>query len=551
MRRPVLQDPQAPPAGAPRSQIVLTFPFEDTGEDASLEWLSEGLAELTVERLNGRGYYLLSRQERLDALETAGLPVSPRFTRATMIALGEDVDADQIIFGTYSSDGNTLTISARVLHLSPPSLSPEFSQSGRESDLMSIHARLAGQLHCALASARPGAPGCGPDDPAVSAFAAQLASPSPAAFEAYIRGITDSNDDARLRNLRDAARLQPQWDAPAFALGDAYFTRRECELALPWLTRIPSASARSIPAGFEAGVCYLLRGDPARAQAAFSAVLGRSGQHPMTEARSNFGVALARDGKLQEAQAAFEQATRGDAEEPGYWLNLGLLHLRAQRFDAAIEPLRRAVGLQPNDAEARTLLAFALDQAGRADEAQAERLKLADTSTRVILPRNPNAADFARFDRIRMRLDPGALRPASSAPESTDVAGNRRGRQRIVMHVERGRQFLDSGNLDDAQRAFIEALLLAPLDADAHTGLAEVYDKQGRPNDGVREYRAALASRDDLTTRVALAELLLRQDRVSEARAETQIVLGRDPDNARAQELLEQLNNRSASGGSP
>ena len=416
---------------------------------------------------------------------------------------------------------------------------------------MSIHARLAGQLHCALASARPGAPGCGPDDPAVSAFAAQLAAPSPAAFEAYIRGITDSNDDARLRNLRDAARLQPQWDAPAFALGDAYFTRRKCEVALPWLTRIPAASARSILAGFEAGVCYLLRGDPAKAQAAFSAV-ARSFR-PASDAGSpeQFRRGLGSRREIAEAQAAFEQATRADAEEPDYWLNLGLLHLRAQRFDAAIEPLRRAVGLQPNDAEARTLLALALDQGGRADEAQAERLKLADTSTRVVLPRNPNAADFARFDRIRMRLDPGALRPASSAPESTDVAGNRRGRQRIVMHVERGRQFLDSGNLDDAQRAFIEALLLAPLDADAHTGLAEVYDQQGRPNDGVREYRAALASRDDLTTRVALAELLVRQDRSGGSARRTQIVLGRDPDNAKAQELLEQLSNRSTSGGSP
>jgi Flp pilus assembly protein TadD len=269
----------------------------------------------------------------------------------------------------------------------------------------------------------------------------------------------------------------------------------------------------------------------------------------MAEARSNLGVALARDGRFADAQTAFEQATRSDAEDPGYWLNLGLLQLRAQRPEAAIEPLRRTLALQPNDAEARTLLAFALDQTGRGDEAQAERLQLAGSSTRVILPRNPVATDFARFDRIRMRLDPGALRPASSAPETT--AANRRGRQRITLHVERGRQFLVSGNLDDAQRAFIEALLLAPLDADAHTGLAEVYDRQGRPNDGVREYRAALASRDDLATRVALAELLLRQDRVSEARAETQLVLGRDPYNVRAQQLLEQLNNRSSSGGSP
>ena len=91
-------------------------------------------------------------------------------------------------------------------------------------------------------------------------------------------------------------------------------------------------------------------------------------------------------------------------------------------------------------------------------------------------------------------------------------------------------------------------MLLAPLDADAHTGLAEVYDRQGRPNDGVREYRAALVSRDVLPTRVALAELLVRLDRVAEARAELQTVLGRDPRNAKAQSLLEQLSNRSSAG---
>jgi cytochrome c-type biogenesis protein CcmH/NrfG len=135
-------------------------------------------------------------------------------------------------------------------------------------------------------------------------------------------------------------------------------------------------------------------------------------------------------------------------------------------------------------------------------------------------------------------------------PESA-VSDTMRGRQRITLHIDRGRQFLESGNLDDAQRAFIEALLLAPLDADAHTGLAQVYERQGRPNDGVREYRAALVSRDDLPTRVALAGLLVRQDRAAEARAELQVVLSRDAGNAKARALLEQLSNRSAPGGTP
>jgi Tfp pilus assembly protein PilF/TolB-like protein len=543
----------APPADAQRSPVVLTFPFENTGQEISQEWLSEGLAELTVERLNGRGYYLLSRQERLYALEAAGLPVSTRFTRATMFKLGESVDADDVIFGNYSSDGSTVTVTARVLHLSPPSLSPEFSQSGALSDLMSLHARLAGQLFCALAPVRPDGPGCGAASPAVAAFAAQLSAPAPAAFEAYIRGVIDSNDEARLRSLREAARLQPQWDAPAFAIGDTYFARRNCEMALPWLTRVPAASPSGVWAGFEAGVCDLLRSDPVKAEAAFSAVLTDSGKAQLPEARSNLGVALARDGKLNEALAAFEQAIRADAEEPSYWVNLGLLQLRAQKPDDAVEPLRRALALQPNDPEARTLLAAALEQSGHDDEAQAERVTLSRASVRVVMPRNPVATDFARFDRIRMRPDPGALRPASStqAPESTDAADTMRGRQRIVLHIERGRQFLDSGNLDDAQRAFIEALLLAPLDADAHTGLAEVYDRQGRPSDGVREYRAALASRDDPATRVALAGLLVRQDRRTEARAELQRVLERDASNEEAQALLDQLSNGTAAGGSP
>jgi Tfp pilus assembly protein PilF/TolB-like protein len=546
--------------GAPRSQVVLTFPFENTGQEAALEWLSEGLAELTIERLAGRGFYLLSRQDRLDALELIGLPVSTRFSRATMLRLGEQADADQVIFGHYAGDGRTLSVTARVLRLSPPALSPEFTQSGPLSDLMSLHARLARQLLCALAPSQPGSAGCDAAAPAAAALASQAPAVSPAAFELYIRGLMDSNDEVRLRNLREAARLQPQWDAPAFALGDTYFSRRNCEAALPWLTRVPAARPNGILAGFEAGVCHLLRGDPARARAAFSALVNRAPglpplPGPLPEAQSNLGVALAREGKIAEALAALERATRADAEEPDYWLNLGLVQLRAQQPGAAVEPLRRALTLQPADAEARTLLAQALEQSGRGEEAAAQRVTLSRTSTRVLLPRNPVAADFARFDRIRMRPDPGSLRPASS-PQASESAADAtaeimRGRQRILLHLDRGRQFLDSGNLDDAQRAFIEALLLAPLDPSAHTGLAEVYDRQGRPNDGVREYRAALASRDDLPTRVALAQLLVRQDRLAEARAELQLVLSRDPGNLQAQQLLEQLGSRSTSGGSP
>jgi Tfp pilus assembly protein PilF len=421
---------------------------------------------------------------------------------------------------------------------------------------MTVHARLAWQLLCALSPPRPGASACG-NAPSAEAFSSESLIVPPNAFEFYIRGLMDSNDAQRLRNLREAARLLPQWDAPAFAIGDTFFSRRSCDSALPWLTRVSPSGPRAIRGGFQAGVCRLLLGDPARAQADFSAVLSRApGPLPaegrLLEAQNNLGVALARDGKTSEAVATFERVTRADAEEPDYWVNLALAQLRAQRPELAAESLQRALGLQPVDNEARALLALALEQTGRAAEAQAERDALSRASARVVLPRNPAASDFARFDRIRMRLDAGALRPQPS--DSGETADTMRGRQRLQFHLDRGRQYLDSGNLDDAQRAFIEALLLAPLDFSAHVGLAQVYDRQGRPNDGVREYRAALASRDDLPTRIALAQVLLRQDRRAEARAELQLVLSRDPGNTQAQDLLDELSNAangSPPGGSP
>jgi Tfp pilus assembly protein PilF/TolB-like protein len=538
---------------APHFPVVLTFPFENTGQESSLEWLSEGFAELTIQMLSGHGYYLISRQERLNALENIGLPVSTRFSRATMLKLGEIADADEIIFGRYSSDGSTLTVSARVLHLAPPSLSPEFSQSGALADVMAVHARLEDQLSCALASAGPRQAECNAGRQAAST-PPQLSDPiSPAAFEAYVKGLIESNDDERIRSLREATRLQPTWDAPAFAIGDGYFTRRNCGLALPWLTRVPATSASGPQASFETGVCYLLRGDPVKAQDAFAALLKNAGQSSSAEAQNNFGVALARDGKFVEALEAFSRAIRSDAEDPDYWFNLGLLHLRSGTPDPAVDALRRTLALQPRDTEARTLLAFALDQSGRGGEADAERVALNGNATRVVIPRNPAPADFSRFDRIRMRPDFAGMRPAFDSPtqESSDAADAPRLGQGIALHLERGRQFLESGALDDAQRAFIEALLVAPLDADAHTGLAQVYERQGRPNDGVREYRAALATRDDLPTHVALAGLLIRQDRNAEAGVELRRVLDRDPDNSQAQELLDQLTARFSPNGSP
>src|SRR5258707_12575271 len=78
------------------------------------------------------------------------------------------------------------------------------------------------------------------------------------AFEHYIRGLLASDDDARMRELREAARLEPEWPEAAFAIGQAYFSRRDCDSALPCLAPVPCANHRATEATFTICVFRLL-----------------------------------------------------------------------------------------------------------------------------------------------------------------------------------------------------------------------------------------------------------------------------------------------------
>jgi len=67
-----------------------------------LDWLSEGLEELTIQRLSGAGEQVYSHAGRLVELERNGLSRSSKLSRATMLHIGEDLDADFVVFWPFS-----------------------------------------------------------------------------------------------------------------------------------------------------------------------------------------------------------------------------------------------------------------------------------------------------------------------------------------------------------------------------------------------------------------------------------------------------------------
>ncbi|HJY85577.1 MAG TPA: tetratricopeptide repeat protein [Candidatus Acidoferrales bacterium] len=557
-----------PESSARRIESLLIFPFENYSSRAKLDWLSEGLAELSVERLANQGPLVFSRDERLAALERLGLPASTRFSRATMLKIAEEMDADYVVFGAYNSDSHSLTVTARVLRVDPPALTPALEESGTLEGLMELHGRLVWRLLCDLEPGSNQAATCGRGKLRRTEFLEKLTRRRLDALESYVRGLASlerDRDEPKLRLLREAAELEPAWIDPAFALGHAYFVRRDCEAALPWLSRVPPAHERGPEASFEAGICHLLGDDPARAEAAFTALLERlrAGPEPssasqadagdLPEVLNNLAVARARLGKMHEAILAFRRVTHLDPAEPDYWFNLGLAELRANDPAGAVAPLREVLARQPENGEARALLIAALERSGHQAEAAVEREALNRSNRPKAASSAATPVALVRLDRIKTHLDLTAwhqfpevtgtgLRDSSAWP-----ARRRQGRQ---FHLSRGRQFLAAGKLEDAQLEFNQAIARAPLNSPAaHLGLAEVFRRQGRPDDAIREIRAALGSRDDAVARTELAHLYLEQNRMSEAREELRLALRLNPDYAAARELLAKIEGPFGTGG--
>lgn len=409
------------PASDSRHDTILIFPFENNSKMASVDWLGEGLSELTSERLEDRGVTVLSREDRMATLERMGLPDSAKFSHATMVKIAAEADADAIVYGHFDSDGKTASMEARVLRLNPPSLSAPLQEMGAAQDMLRTHAKLSWDILCALDPKQCPQTGNSRDE---SSFSEPPPSLRPDALENFVRGITASQDDERLRLLREAARLESAWDRPAYELGQIYFKRRDCDSALVWYSRVPPNRPDGAEASFATGVCHLARNDAGRADAAFSGLLARtrsSGAHDslpdLPEFHNNLGVARLRLGKWSEAGTEFERASALDPEESDYLYNAALAKVIGKQSAAAATLLEQARKIDPDDKESRLLLIAVLDSLGRSAEAATVRSEAPDSVDKAPLPNLQDGVALARLARVSKNLDRALLRSAGDPSE--------------------------------------------------------------------------------------------------------------------------------------
>jgi tetratricopeptide (TPR) repeat protein len=341
--------------GAIHAETTLVLPFFNHSKSANLDWLGESIAETVHDALASEGVLVLDRADRLEAYRRLSIRPGAELTHASILKLGDSLDATNVIYGSYEllqtaspQSKGSLRIEARIVDLKHTHQGPVFSETGALEDLATLEAHLGWQ---ALVSLHP------KTAPSESDFRSARPPVRLDAVESYVRGLLATSAEQRHRFFTQAARLDDHFSQPCFQLGKIYWDRKEYKIASGWLQRVTRADSHYFEAQFFLGICLYYGGDFAGAEQAFQTVAAAV---PLNEAFNNLAAAQARRKNTASAMANFQKALDGDSADPDYHFNLGYEQWRAGQYASAVESFRAAVARDANDSEATALLGRAL-----------------------------------------------------------------------------------------------------------------------------------------------------------------------------------------------
>ena len=336
-----------------RADTFLVLPFFNLSRNANLNWIGESLAETLREALSGEGLMVLDRDDCVEAYRRLSIRPYSRLTKASVMKLGEALDAEQVVFGEFdviapadpaSKSRGALQITARLLDLKHMKQGPEFRGGGALEDLAALQGHVAWQT---LQFVEPGSA------PSEAQFRERHPSVRVDAIENYVRGLLAANADQEHRFFTQAARLDARYSQPCFQLGRLLWKKKEYKSAADWFQKVSPSDVHFHEANFFLGLSRYYTGDFAAAAAAFESVARIV---PLNEVYNDLGAAQSR-ANLPDAIANFRKALEGDTSDPDYQFNVGYALWKNGDFQAAAEKFRAVLNRVPGDEQASLLLA--------------------------------------------------------------------------------------------------------------------------------------------------------------------------------------------------
>jgi tetratricopeptide (TPR) repeat protein len=326
-------------------------------QSSALEWIGESIAETVRDALAAKGLVSFDRDGIEAAVFSLRLKSRVPLTQASVLKIGEALDAEQVLYGSFAftpapgaETRGSLRISARLIDRGRLRDASEFAEDGPLEELARLETHLAWRVLSRLA------PRLAPPETESSSLRPPVRLD---AEENYIRGLL-APPASREKFFKQAATLDPRFSAPCFELGRAYYQARQFAEAARWLERVAPSDVRYRDASFSLGLARFEMGDYPGAQRAFQTIAAAV---PLNEVFNNLGAAESRR-SLPQAADSFRKALEGDPNDPDYHFNLGYVLWKRGDFPAAADQFRAVVIRDPDDEMATLLLGRCLRKQG-------------------------------------------------------------------------------------------------------------------------------------------------------------------------------------------
>ncbi|MFN8007614.1 MAG: tetratricopeptide repeat protein [Terriglobia bacterium] len=513
-------------------RTLVVLPFTNISKNSNIQWLSECLPDLLEERLKWASLNVLGRDERIIAFDRIGIAYSTHASKATLIKIGQELDAQFLVLGEYNSDGKKIEINLACLELGKNYLSEPIKESGALEDIQLLSGRLAWKLLTQVDHSFP---------QSLDAFLARFPAIPNVALESYIRGLMESDQIKQIRFFRQADREYPNYAKAILQLGKVYYQQKDYATSNLWLQKLFRSNEGYLEAHFLVGLNYLYLKDYDKASEEFQRL---SRILPLGPVETNLGIALSLKGSNPVAVTALQRAVETEPAEPDYSFNLAYHFWRTGNFKAAIQALDDAIEFIGEDGEAHYLLYKCLQSSGNNDEAivaweEAKRLspKVENWEARKQIP---------DLFRIQTHFDETSLKQLQLQIQQIKEGKSdlRTGREKVHDEVEQAKQDLSANRVEQAEAILSRAIQDSPQSIEARLEMAKVLEAKGDKDRAILELRASLWLKDSAPVRLKLSRLYLSVNRKEEARTEALNALNLEPDNTEARELVKTLSNR-------
>jgi tetratricopeptide (TPR) repeat protein len=343
------------------------FPFSNASSPSvrsasNMDWIGESIAETLRAAFSTRGVLTLERDRVAEAHRRLQLRERSDLTEASLLKLGEVLDAEQLVHGTFTfipapaspatgASKGSLKIQARVSDRRRLRQSAVFEETGALEDLATLESHLAWRALTVVAPSRA---------PAESEFRSLRTQVPLDVLENYIRGLLAGAPELKEKYFTQAARLDPDFSPPAFELGKIHFDRKEYREAAQWLEHVGPTENHYRDASFFLGFARYQAGDFEGAQKAFQMI---SEKVPISPVLNNLGAAQSRQ-NLPQAVDTFRKALDQDPSDPDYHFNLGYALFKKGEFAAGADRFREVLDRDPGDQMATLLLGRCLKKQG-------------------------------------------------------------------------------------------------------------------------------------------------------------------------------------------